>query len=291
MFCRIDKSRNVIFFLLFLVNLSLISAEPPSVMVIDGDMSDWEHLPSYSDPMGDNTKPGTDVLEFRITHDDSAVYYYTRHAGPIVSEDAGGIGQGRYYYLLFVDLDNNPATGFNPKTTDEDCYAPAVVGCDLEFEFERDWDNDTNEYLVQYFYGYGGPRALALNRLDIKPGGFLRFGRASYSNKAQFKFLGENIPTDIVFTNDISKSEFTPGQDVFMQQAFSEDMTESEIRVDFKAGLVDQLGNPNLALGKMISVAFACESSPWSDCGDGMTAVHDYLLEGFSKVEQWMNYE
>lgn len=277
-------------FLLALIS-SAITAQPPSSISIDGDMSDWDDIQSYPDSQGDNSKPGTDILEFKIAHDESALYYYTRHAGPIVSEDAGTGGQGRYYYLLFIDLDNNPGTGFNPATTDEDCYAPGSLGCDLEFEFERDWNDTQNEYVVQYFYGYGGPRSLALNKQDLKPGGFLRFGHASYDNKAQFKFLGENIPSDIVFTNDIGKSGYTPGQDVFMRQAFSGDMTESEIRVDFKAGLVDQQGQPNLAIGKTISVTLACESSPWSDCGDGIEAVKDYFLEGFSKVEEWMSYK
>jgi hypothetical protein len=255
-------------------------AAPPTDIVIDGDMSDWTGVPSYFDDAGDNTKPGTDILEFRVTHDETSFYYYSRHAGPIVSEDAGTGGQGRYYYLLFIDLDNNPATGFNPDTIDPDCYSPAMVGCDLEFEFERDWNNQQAQYIVQHFYGYGGPGTLLQNQLDLKPGGFLRFGPADYDNKAQFKFLGENIPADMVFTNDITKLGYTPGMDVFMRQAFSGDMTESEICVDFRAALVDATGTPNLAIGKTISLALACESSPWADCGDGMAAVQNYVLEG-----------
>lgn len=263
-------------------------AEPPSVILIDGDMTDWEGLPSYSDPAGDNSKPGTDVLEFKVTHDEAALYYYTRHSGPIISEDAGTGGQGRFYYLVFVDLDNNPSTGFNPATTDPDCYSPLSLGCDLEFEFERDWNDSSSAYQVQHFYGYGGPGTLAQNRLDLKPGGFLRFGPADYDNKAQFKFLGEVIPDDMVFTDDIRRSGYTPGEDVFMTQAFSPDMTQSEIRVDFRTALKDQQGNPHLAIGKTISLGFACESSPWADCGDGMEAVINYTLDGPSEVSSWM---
>ena len=263
-------------------------AEPLSVILIDGDMTEWEGIPSYSDPAGDNSKPGTDVLEFKVTHDEAALYYYTRHSGPIISEDAGTGGQGRYYYLVFVDLDNNPSTGFNPSTTDPDCYSPLSLGCDLEFEFERDWNDSSSTNQVQHFYGYGGPGTLARNRLDLKPGGFLRFGPADYDNKAQFKFLGEVIPDDIVFTDDIRRDGYTPGEDVFMTQAFSPDMTQSEIRVDFRTALKDQQGNPHLAIGKTISLGFACESSPWDDCGDGMQAVKNYILEGPSEVSSWM---
>ncbi len=263
-------------------------AEPPSMILIDGDMTDWEMVAAHSDPSGDNSKPGTDVLEFKVTHDTSALYYYTRHAGPIVSEDAGTGGQGRYYYLVFVDLDNNPSTGFNPSTTDPECYSPASLGCDLEFEFERDWNDTSAAYVVQYFYGYGGPGTLAENQLDLKPGGILQFGPASYDNKAQFKFLGETIPEDIVFTDDIRRSGYVPGEDVFMTQAFSADMTQSEIRVDFRAALKDQQGNPHLTIGQTISLGFACESSPWADCGDGIEPVMNYTLEGSSTVGSWM---
>jgi hypothetical protein len=267
---------------------SYCTAEPPSVILIDGDMADWETVPSHSDPGNDNSKPGTDVIEFKVTHDDSALYYYTRHSGPIVSEDAGTGGQGRYYYLVFIDLDNNPSTGFNPTTTDFDCYSPVSLGCDLELEFERDWDDGSAAYVVQHFYGYGGPGTLAQNQLDLKPGGILRFGPADYDNKAQYKFLGEIIPDDMVFTDDIRRAGYTPGEDVYMTQAFSADMTQSEIRVGFHAALKDQQGNSHLAIGKTISLGFACESSPWTDCGDGIKSVSDYTLEGTSSVSSWM---
>jgi hypothetical protein len=252
----------------------------PTHIVIDGDMSDWAGVASYADPAGDNSKPGTDILEFRIAHDETHLYFYSRHAGAIVSEDAGTGGQGRYYYLVSLDLDNDLNTGFNPATTDPECYAPAAVGCDLELEFERDWNDVLGDYVVQHFYGYGGPGTLAQNFLDLKPGGLLHFGPGNYDNKAQFKFLGTTIPDDIVFTDDIKKPSYTPGEDVFMTQAFSADMTESELCIDFRAALKDTEGHPNLAIGKTISIGFACESSPWDDCGDGMAAVNDYVVEG-----------
>ncbi|NUN98228.1 MAG: hypothetical protein HUU16_18855 [Candidatus Omnitrophica bacterium] len=265
--------------LLVLAGIQPSWAEPARTILIDGDLSDWEDIPGYSDPSEDITKPGTDILEFKIAHDETHLYYYSRHAGPIVSEDAGTGGQGRYYYLLFIDLDNNPLTGFNPATTDPECYDPVSLGCDLEFEFERDWNDAQTLYVYQYFYGYGGPRSLFLNQSDLLQG-LIRFGPADYDNKAQFKFLTESIPSGIVFTDDIRRSGYTPGTDVFMTQEFSPDMTECEIGVDFRAALKDSMGNPHLHIGKTISVGLACESSPWADCGDGMTPVFNYVLEG-----------
>jgi hypothetical protein len=261
-------------------------AEPPSTVLIDGIMTDWEAVPSHPDPAGDNSKPGTDILDFKVTHDESALYYYSRHSGPIVSEDAGTGGQGRYYYLVFLDLDNHASTGFDPTAWDPDCYSPASVGCDLELTFERDWSDDSGAYVVQCCYAYAGPGTYERNQLDIKPGGFLRFGPAD--NTALYKFLSETIPDGIVFTNDIKYSNYTPGSDVFMTQAFSSDMTQSEIRVDFRAALKDTKGNPHLAFGKTISLGFACESSPWTDCGDGLEPVLNYTLDELSEVSSWM---
>jgi hypothetical protein len=264
--------------LAFLPVSPVFSARPHAI-VIDGDMSDWAGVPGRIDPSGDNSKPGTDVLEFKVTHDEHFFYYYTRHSGPIVSEDAGTGGQGRYYYLVYLDLDNDATTGFNPSTTDPDCYEPAEVGSDLEFEFERDWNDDMGKYLVQHFYGYGGRGDLAQNQMDILQG-ILRTGHADYEYKAQYKFVGPRIPEDVVFTDDIKSPHYTPGEDVFMEQSFSEDMTESETSVDFRVALKDPHGHPNLAIGKTISIAFACESSPWADCGDGVAPINNYTLEG-----------
>jgi hypothetical protein len=81
--------------------------------------------------------------------------------------------------------------------------------------------------------------------------------------------------------NDIMKFGYVPGLDVFMVQAFSGDMKESELAVDFRACLADATGTPNIQIGQTIAIGFACESSPWSPCGDGVTPIFGYVLESF----------
>lgn len=252
--------------------------EPIRPIVIDGNFEDWSEVPGYSDPEGDISKPSTDILEFKIAHDENHLYYYSRHSGPIVSEDAGLGGQGRYYYLLFIDLDNDIETGFVPGTLDPECYdARMQIGNDLELQFERDWNDSLGRYEVQYFYANGGVGTQESTELEILSG-LLRIGAGDYDEKVQYKFLGTTVPDDMVLTSDITRSGYTPGDDVFMVQRFSQDMTESEISVDFRAGLEDEQGLPHLRLGRSITVGFACESSPWEPCGDGVDPVRNYLL-------------
>lgn len=258
-----------------------VRAAPPTSIVIDGDLSDWAAIPGVADPSGDISKPGTDILEFKFAHDESHFYVYSRHAGPIVSEDAGTGGQGRYYYLVFIDLDDNINTGFVPGDVDPDCYsAISQVGTDIELQFERDWNDGMAAYDVQYMYGSGGYDTYATASPEILAG-TMRIAPGDYGEKVSFKFLGYDIPSDVTLTNDISKSGYTPGLDIFMTQAFSGNMTESELSVDFTACLVDETGTPNVQLGQTISIGFACESSPWDPCGDGVTPIEGYVLEDF----------
>jgi hypothetical protein len=256
-----------------------MATQPNFNIAIDGDMSDWATVPdSVTDSMGDNSKPGTDVLEMKVAHNHTHLFIYTRHAGAMLSEDAGGIGQGRYYWLAFLDLDNNTATGFNPTITDPECYSPSMVGNDLELIFEREWSTMVGDYVIQHFYGNGGVGNEDVTELEIL-NGVMRLGPGDYDEKAQFKFLTDVIPDGMVLTNDIRRSGYTPGEDVFMTHAFSQDMTEVEVAVDFRAALVNENGIPNLRLGNTITVGFACESSPWDDCGDGTDDLLNYTLE------------
>jgi hypothetical protein len=249
-------------------------------ITIDGDMGDWDSVSTVVyDASGDNSKPGTDVLEFKVAHSGTHFFVYSRHRGPILSEDAGTGGQGRYYYLVFLDLDNNPDTGFDPDETDPECYGPSSVGNDFEFIFERDWNNSLMDYELQYFYGNGGVGTKAVSSAEILAG-TMRLGAGDYSQKVAFKILDDS-PLSVVATDDLSKAGFTPGSDIYMSHAFSPDLMECELSVDFAAALVDENGQPNFALGRTVDVGFAVESSPWSPCGDGVTALQDYVLEDY----------
>ena len=42
----------------------------PTTISIDGDFSDWDTVSTVvTDASGDTPKPGTDILEFKLTHD------------------------------------------------------------------------------------------------------------------------------------------------------------------------------------------------------------------------------
>jgi hypothetical protein len=173
--------------------------EHPSEIQIDGSFSDWNDVSTIvSDPPGDTAKPGTDILEFRLAHDTHHLYVYSQHAGPIVSEDAGTGGQGRYYYLVFVDLDNDISTGFNPAEVDAPCYSPSSVGCDFEVIFERDWHDGRAEYDLQYAFANGGNSYFIFESEKILDG-VLRIGQVSdFRQQVEYKFQNSSIPEGIV---------------------------------------------------------------------------------------------
>lgn len=264
----------------FLLAVKSFGAVPNLGIVIDGDMADWASVTaSVTDASDDISQPGTNILEFKVAHNETHLFVYSRHAGPIVSEDAGAGGQGRIYYLVFIDLDNNRTTGWIPHFTDFDCYSPSMVGTDFELIFEQDWNDMMGGYELQYFYGNGGISPEENAQTDIQ-NGIMRIARGNYSRKVAYKTLGPSIPGDIVLTDDLSKSGFTPGDDIYMDHAFSSDLMELEVSVDFRAALRNQNGTPNLRTGQIISLGAAVESSPWDPCGDGTADIENYALLG-----------
>lgn len=120
-----------------------VLSERPHSIVIDGDFSDWEGVPAYTDP--DDAIDGSvlhdgvpdchdtvheargaipehvynedvNILEYRFTHDRDHLYAYIRVKGEIGRTSQ--IGQpnvssaGRCYVIATIDVDENEATGY-----------------------------------------------------------------------------------------------------------------------------------------------------------------------------------
>ena len=86
-------------------------------------------------------------LEFKVSHDDQHIYLYARVAGQVGRTHPDG---GRSYFYAYMDVDQNPGTGFLPSRDDE-CYFGVDIGDDCEVQFEF-----VNNAFRKSFYGFCG---------------------------------------------------------------------------------------------------------------------------------------
>jgi|GEM_PF-735161 len=228
-------------------------ASKPYQVKIDGDFSDWQNIAGVSDPEGDNPNylyknPDTDLLEFKVTNDDTYLYFYSRVAGA-----HGRTGKnGRYYWYAYIDLDANPFTGY-PPTRDDNCYYGISTGDDAEVQFEFVSNN-----FIKTFFGFAGAGA-EKEALD----GALKLGSSHYSSKAingskrdRYKIEYVNRYTTRQITHDN-----TPGTSKDIIMALSPDGSEVEVRVEMAGFLKDKSGKSIMYRGRKIDVAVGTEGS------------------------------
>jgi hypothetical protein len=96
---------------------------PPATPQIDGSFSEWQTvLPVFHDPAGDtahrdfqntdgsaqlkNDTGRNDIVESRVTHDETGLFFYAKTAAPLSPPSDSN------WMLLFIDTDQNKATGF-----------------------------------------------------------------------------------------------------------------------------------------------------------------------------------
>ncbi len=88
-------------------------------ITIDGNFDDWRNVAGVDDRRGDlapylDYVPDVDILEFKVAHDDQHIYLYARVAGQVGRSHPDG---GRSYFYAYMDVDQNPGTGFLPAPT------------------------------------------------------------------------------------------------------------------------------------------------------------------------------
>ncbi len=87
-----------------------INPPPPgSEIIIDGDFEDWSNVLQLdtgadAEQSGDALNGSTDLLDMWTTNNESELF---------VSYSLSGTFSGSYFYHVFFDTDNNPATGFH----------------------------------------------------------------------------------------------------------------------------------------------------------------------------------
>ncbi len=111
---------------------------PPSPIEIDGHFGDWAGVQSFADAQLDQTSnPDVNIISYKAKCHSRSVYIYARVEGMMLN---GSGNQGVDSIFVFLDLDNNPDTG----------YRVASIGSDQLVEV-RGWDNSVHQSVL---YGF-----------------------------------------------------------------------------------------------------------------------------------------
>ncbi|MEX2306104.1 MAG: hypothetical protein WD738_00830 [Pirellulales bacterium] len=260
-----------------------VRGAPPHNITVDGLFADWNAVPSYLDPVDDETQdwhgdppaplanhPDVDVLEYKFTHDKHNLYAYFRAQGQVgrTQRAADGNGPaGRFYVIVTIDVDNNNTTGYDLS---DGGYYPSSNGYDMNMEIEY-YDGAFN---TGHYINHGAPSdsdedlapLIAQQNqgiVDVLPG--------SYDGYTQWVMFGDstsgvqdlNDGTSITYVSD--KGPVVQG---IIEAAISPDGHELEMVAPF-VGFMSypgaqpgQRGDPIMALGRTIDISFSLESSP-----------------------------
>jgi hypothetical protein len=253
------------------------SLAKPSAIVIDGKFDDWRNVPGVDDPRGDLVPyleyvPDVDLLEFKVAHDNEHVYQYARVAGRVGFSHPNG---GRSYFYAYMDVDQNPGTGFLPSRDDE-CYYGVEIGDDCEVQFEF-----VDNVFRKSFYGFcglGGDDDVLKQTVTI---GKSQYGRLDEDGKER-----EHYKSEYIYRNGITEitEDLKLGTSDTIKIAISPDGSEVEIVSSLNGFLKDRDGRPTIALGQTIDLAagMECDSKAYPGktrwAADSTKPVRGYRL-------------
>ena len=272
--------------------LNVTHGPTPATITIDGNFSDWNASPAYTDPVDDQhdtdhdtagatpayvDHPDVDILTHKVSHDEENFYFYFNATGEIgrtqVEDLAEGLRAGRYYVIVTIDVDNDDVTGYPiyeggyyTGTTDTTGYD---ANGEIEFYngafntghyLQHGATNDTE--LEQAFadqstggYIWNGPKTQG----PFTPG-FVNVLPGSYDYYTQWVYK-ENDPgfggnDSVTFVQD--RGPVVAGNITY---ALSPNGHQLEMKVPFKGFLEDADGNPIVSIGDTVDLSFSLEAS------------------------------
>lgn len=259
------------------VQPGVVANEPLPAIAIDGRFDDWRNVPGVDDVRGDVVPyleyvPDTDLLEFKVAHDDGHLYLYARVAGQVGRTHPDG---GRSYFYAYIDVDRDAGTGFLP-TRDDECYYGVDVGDDCEVQFE--FVDNTFRKTFYGFCGLGGDDDVLRQVVTL---GKSRYGRFDENGQEREHYKSEYIYRDGVA--EITK-DLKLGTSDTIHLAVSPDGREVEIASSFSGFLKNRDGQPILGIGQAIDVAagMECDSKAYPGktrwAADSTPAIRGYEL-------------
>jgi hypothetical protein len=244
---------------------------------IDGNFDDWRSIAGVDDIRGDVAPyleyvPDVDLLEFKVAHDDEHIYLYARVAGQVGRSHPDG---GRSYFYAYLDVDQNPGTGFLP-TRDDECYYGVDIGDDCEVQFEF-----VNNAFRKSFYGFcglGGNDNVLKQKVTI---GKSQYGRFDSNGVERANYKSEYIYRDGI--TEITEDLMLGTSDT-IRLAMSPDGSEVEVVSTFTGFLKDPGGRSTVELGQTIDIAVGmeCDSKAYPGkkrwAADSTSAIRGYRL-------------
>jgi hypothetical protein len=252
------------------------NSKKTSDIEIDGDFQDWRNISGISDVQGDYVSylfknPDTDLLEFKVTNDDKYLYFYSRVVGA-----HGRTGEkGRYYWYTYIDVDQNPTTGY-PPTRDDNCYFGIAIGDDCEAQFEF----IGNKFIKTFFgfTGMGAEEEILSGALELGPSYYSRTDKNG-NKRDRYKMEYVHRENARFITED-----YTEGTSEDILISLSPDGSEVEVKVELSGFLKDKYGKKLVQRGQKIDIAVGVEGSSkhygsdlWG--ADSSAVIYGYLIK------------
>jgi hypothetical protein len=277
-----------------------LRAAPMTHISVDGNFSDWDDVPTYTDPYGNTIHngvpdvhdtdhgtldgvpgfidhPDVDILKYKFTHDENNLYAYFKvgEDGKIGNTQTADQGRaGRYYVIVTIDVDNDNSTGY---LLHEGGYYPTsgVDTYDMNMEAEfYDGQLNTAHYLSHDAAGPENGAEIRQDYANLTLEGYLPNDVDNVDTPGP---AGPYTPgfaqpapgnydnyTQWVYHDDDTLTHVQDRGSIIegiMRVALSPDRQEIEIAAPFKGFLNDSQGNPNMALGKTLDISFSLEAS------------------------------
>lgn len=251
--------------------------QAPAAITIDGNFDDWRNIAGVDDVRGDMVSyleyvPDVDLLEFKVAHDERHIYLYARVAGQVGRSHPKG---GRSYFYAYIDVDQNPGTGFLPSRDDE-CYYGVDIGDDCEVQFE--FIDNTLRKTFYGFCGLGGDDDVLRQQVTI--------GKSQYGRFDENGAEREHYKSEYIYRGGVTEitEDFKLGTSDSIRIAISPDGSEVEVVSSFDGFLKDPSGRPTVSLGQTIDLAagMECDSklylgkTKWA--ADSTPAIRGYRL-------------
>ena len=286
--------------LLATCNGTATEAAPINHITVDGNFSDWDSVPTYTDPNGapgvlhngipdvhdtDHSTlggvpsyvdhPDVDILEYKFTHDENNLYAYFKADGIIGNTQTSAQGKaGRYYVIVTIDVDNDDSTGY---FLHEGGYYPTSGVDRYDMNMEAEFYNgelNTGHYLSHDATGPENGPAIRQDFADLTLESYVPTNvnnvdvpgpagpyTPGFAQPAPGNY--DNYTQWVYHENDTLTLVQDKGPVVpgIMTLSLSPDGHEIEIAAPFKGFLNNAMGDPNMALGKTIDVSFSLEAS------------------------------
>lgn len=221
-------------------------------ITIDGNFDDWRNVAGVDDPRGDLVPyleyvPDVDLLEFKVAHDDEHIYLYARVTGRVGHTHPHG---GRSYFYAYMDVDQNPGTGFLP-TRDDNCYYGVEIGDDCEVQFEF-----VDNQFRKTFYGFCG-----LGGDDHVLRQIVTLGKSQYGRLDEHGRERAHYKSEYTYRGGITEitEDLKHGTSDSIRLAVAPDGSEVEVVSTLAGFLKNAQGEPTVQLGQTIDVAAGME--------------------------------